>query len=103
MKAVVEASDASINAHEAQYRALLRIALETAPPVDERPTRLAYRPKRLSEALEPMRKQMTQPSFDRLVAALSLCMGVEAHIALRDVCGLNPRKRLRSSGGPPPS
>jgi hypothetical protein len=28
-------------------------------------------------------------SFERLVAALSLCVGIEAHINLRDVCGLS--------------
>jgi AcrR family transcriptional regulator len=89
--AIVEASDASMTAHEAQYRALLRLSLETADG-DELPPRVAYRPKRLAEALAPVRDQLDEQSFERLVAALSLCVGIEAHIALRDVCGLTPEQ-----------
>jgi AcrR family transcriptional regulator len=89
VRAVVEASDASMRAHEAQYRALLRIALD-ADTADETPHRLVYRPKRLSEALAPIREELDEASFERLVAALSLCVGIEAQVALRDVCGLSP-------------
>ncbi len=31
---------------------------------------------------------MEEPDFRRLVAALSLCMGIEALVVLRDVCAL---------------
>jgi AcrR family transcriptional regulator len=91
VSAVVEASDASMRAHEAQYRALLRIALD-ADSADESPHRLTYRPKRLAEALAPVREELDEASFERLVAALSLCVGIEAQVALRDVCGLSSQE-----------
>jgi len=90
VKAVVEASDTSIRAHEAQYRALLRISLETDQ--GDEPRRVAYRPKRLLEALAPVREELDERLLERLVAALSLCVGIEAHIALCDVCGLTPEE-----------
>jgi hypothetical protein len=31
---------------------------------------------------------LEEPDFRRLVAALSLCMGIEAFLVLRDVCAL---------------
>jgi len=92
VKAIVEASDASIRAHEAEYRALLRLALEADQ--EGEPRRLAYRPKRLREAMSPARESLDERALDRLVAALSLCVGIEAHIALRDVCGLAPEEAV---------
>src|SRR5438034_2704760 len=89
--AVVETSDASITLHEAQYRAMLRLSLES-DPADELPRRPAYRRQWLADALEPLRDEMDRRSFGRLVAALSLCVGIEAQISLRDVCGLSPEE-----------
>jgi AcrR family transcriptional regulator len=86
--AVVEASDASIRLHEAQYRALLRSSLEDDPGA-KLPRRPAHRRQWLSEALEPLRTSIDRASFDRLVGALSLCVGIEAHVTLRDVCGFS--------------
>src|SRR5262245_5378276 len=84
--AVVETSDASIALREEQYRAMLRLSLE-ADPADELPRRPAYRRQWLADALDPLRDAMDPRSFDRLVAALSLCVGIEAQISLCDVCG----------------
>src|SRR2546427_3393486 len=53
VSAVVEASDTSVRAHEAQHRAHLQIALD-AESADESPRRMVYRPKRLAEALAPV-------------------------------------------------
>ena len=86
--AVVEASDASIRAHEAQYRALLRSSLEDEGDA-ELPRRPANRRQWLSGALEPLRASVDEAAFDRLVGALSLCVGIEAHVTLRDVCGFS--------------
>ena len=88
LTAVVEASDASVSRHEEQYRALLRVLLQPEN-TDELPRRPAYRQHRLAEALAPARDALGRPAFERLVAALSLCLGVEAQISLRDVCGLS--------------
>jgi AcrR family transcriptional regulator len=90
IEAIVEASDASIRAHEAEYRAMLRLSLEADQ--EGEPRRVVYRPKRLLAALAPARESLDKPALDRLVAALSLCVGIEAHIALRDVCGLSPEE-----------
>ncbi len=42
----------------------------------------------LLNALAPARDRMDEASFERLVAATCLCVGVEALVVLRDVCGL---------------
>ena len=34
-----------------------------------------------------MQGALDRAAFDRLVGALSLCIGIEAHVTLRDVCG----------------
>src|ERR1700677_734772 len=91
VQAVVEASDKSIRLHEAQYRALLRSSLEEGQG-DELPRRPANRRQWLNDALEPMRASLNEAEFDRLVGALSLCLGIEAHVTLRDVCGFNEQE-----------
>ncbi len=90
VQAVVEASDASIRKHESQYRALLRSSLTDATD-SELPRRPANRRQWLSEALEPLRPALDRTAFDRLVGALSLCIGIEAHVTLRDVCGFSAK------------
>ncbi len=46
----------------------------------------------IEKALAPVRGCLEEPDFRRLVAALSLCMGIEALIVLRDVCALEPEE-----------
>jgi AcrR family transcriptional regulator len=93
---VVEMSDASVNAHEAQYRGLLGVSLESNDDDDDLPRRPAYRPKWLSDALEPVREQLAPSAFEQLVTALSLTVGIEAHVTLRDVCGLSAAQARRT-------
>jgi AcrR family transcriptional regulator len=87
---IVGKSDESVHAHEVEYRAMLRLSLE---PREERPDavprRAGLRRSWLTEALSPMRKRVTEDEFERLVAALSLCVGVEPDVVLRDVCALD--------------
>jgi AcrR family transcriptional regulator len=92
VNAIVDASHASIIAHEAEYRTFLRISLDTdrrTDREDEPPPRPTFRAKRLAEALTPLGDKLDPAVLQRLVAALSLCVGIEAHIALLDVCGLS--------------
>jgi hypothetical protein len=42
----------------------------------------------LRNALAPAQVRMDEESFDRLVAAMCLCVGIESLVVLRDVCGL---------------
>lgn len=87
---IVAKSDDSVHAHEVEYRAMLRMSLE---PREDRPDavprRAGLRKSWLIEALSPMRKRIDSDQFDRLVAALSLCVGVEPDVVLRDVCALD--------------
>ncbi len=94
--AVVEMSDASVNAHEPQYRGLLGVSLESHDDDDDVPRRPAYRPKWLSDALEPLREQLDPSAFEQLVSALSLTVGIEAQVTLRDVCGLSAAQARRT-------
>ena len=42
----------------------------------------------LRNALAPARERMDEESFERLGAAMCLCVGIESLVVLRDVCGL---------------
>jgi AcrR family transcriptional regulator len=44
-------------------------------------------------ALAPLREQLSEAQFERLAAAVALCMGIESQLALRDVIGLSRRKQ----------
>jgi AcrR family transcriptional regulator len=84
--------------NEVAFRTLLRLSLE-APAGDEAncdtaETRLrgGRRLDWIAEAVAPRRAELDRhpQAFRRLAAALSLCMGIEAVIVLRDICGLEP-------------
>jgi len=85
--------------HEAAYRTILRRGLE--PPPGElieheeeagSSIRAGRRVRWLRNALEPARGWMDEESFDRLVAAMCLCVGIESLVVLRDVCGLKAKE-----------
>jgi hypothetical protein len=42
----------------------------------------------IEQAVEPLRSRLSAPELDRLVSALSVIIGFEAMIVLRDVRGL---------------
>ena len=85
---------------EAAFRTMLRLSLEQSPEVEEQdgvdwpPARLrgGGRVRWIEKALAPVEGRFEGPHFRRLVAALSLCMGIEALIVLRDVCALEPEE-----------
>jgi AcrR family transcriptional regulator len=89
--AFAQTADAETRVQEAQYRALLRSSLEDGQG-DELPRRPANRRQWLTDALQPMRASLDDAAFDRLVGALSLCLGIEAHVTLRDVCGFSEQE-----------
>lgn len=71
-------------------RRIVRLTVET-PPRDlpaGAPRRGLRRTKWIEQAVEPWREQLSDEQFDRLVSALSLVIGWEAMIVLRDVRGL---------------
>src|SRR5215212_1262233 len=80
---------------EAAFRTMLRLSLEHSPEEERHgggsaPSRLrgGGRVRWIEKALEPVRGRLEEADFRRLVAALSLCMGIEALVVLRDVCAL---------------
>jgi AcrR family transcriptional regulator len=84
--------------HEAAYRTMLRRGLERPPGElieheEEAGTiRAGRRVRWLRNALEPTREWMDEESFERLVAAMCLCVGIESLVVLRDVCGLKAKE-----------
>jgi len=84
--------------NEGAYRTILRRGLERPPgeSVEREPAagslRAGRRMRWLRNALEPARDKMDEASFERLVAAMCLCVGIEALVVLRDVCGLEAKE-----------
>jgi AcrR family transcriptional regulator len=80
--------------HEAAYRTMLRRGLERSPGAsveheeEASSIRAGRRVRWLRNALAPARERMDEESFERLVAAMCLCVGIESLVVLSDVCGL---------------
>jgi AcrR family transcriptional regulator len=82
-------------ANEAVSRTVLRRGLERPPgesvareEEEVGSIRAGRRVRWLRNALAPARERMDEESFERLVAAMCLCVGIESLVVLRDVCGL---------------
>jgi AcrR family transcriptional regulator len=86
---VVRTFTAMIVETEAQQRTMLRLSLE--PDVDR--TGLPLRQGRaigwITEALEPLRDQLTDDGLHQLVLAIRSAIGIEALVWLTDVAGLS--------------
>jgi AcrR family transcriptional regulator len=96
LEMLIDALQKRIVDKEPAFRTMLRLSLEQFPEEEERhggesaPSRLrgGGRVRWIEQALAPVRGRLEEPYFQRLVAALSLCMGIEALVVLRDVCAL---------------
>ena len=91
MDAVVRADHALVIKHEKAFRTALRAMLAPhtgdASEVPRRPgNRLHY----IAEALAPVQTQLGIERLERLVMALSLCVGMESIMVMEDICGLTP-------------
>ena len=84
--------------HEVAYRTILRRGLERPPgesiehEEEAGSIRAGRRVRWLRNALEPAREWLDEESFERLVAAMCLCVGIESLVVLRDVCGLKAKE-----------
>jgi AcrR family transcriptional regulator len=84
--------------HEAAYRTMLRRGLERPPgesiehEEEAGSIRVGRRMRWLRNALEPARERMDEESFERLVTAMCLCVGIESRVVLRDVCGVEAKE-----------
>jgi AcrR family transcriptional regulator len=86
-----------LTAYEPQLRAALQVslsdmALERAGKLDEEPYRRGHRIDILTHAAMPLKPRLGKRGFDRLVRALSVVYGIEAHVVLRDIWGARDKE-----------
>ena len=48
----------------------------------------------IKAAVAPLRRKLSRRAFERLVSSLTLCIGIEAVIALRDIRALDPGESI---------
>jgi AcrR family transcriptional regulator len=75
-------------------RKMFRLTVENEPPPTSAP-RGYRRVEWITRVLAPLRGQLTSEQFDRLVAALTVVLGWESMIVLRDNLGLGPADEQR--------
>jgi AcrR family transcriptional regulator len=92
LEGLVSAIQDEIAANEPGFRSLLRLSI--AQPPSNQPTVAGIRGERrlhwIEQALEPIAGEVDERSRRRLANALALCVGAEAFVVLRDLCGLEP-------------
>lgn len=82
--------------NQTEFRNYLRLAMTVSLEDDEGvPRRQGRRVEFFVEALAPIANELGRAGVRRLSRALSLCTGVEALVAMSDVCGLSPREGRR--------
>jgi AcrR family transcriptional regulator len=97
LQAVVEASDTSINDHDYLYRTMLQQSLNGQNSGGEGlPRRSGARRAVIDSAIGDLRKLLGEKQYEKLTATLSLFIGIEAAVVLRDVC-LMSREKAREA------
>lgn len=91
--AVLRVVNRRVRMHEVAFRTVLRLALEKAGDEaiqDPRAVRLLGGRRALwfEQALGPVKDRLGPAAHQRLIAGLSLCVGAEPFVTLRDTCGL---------------
>jgi AcrR family transcriptional regulator len=88
-----------IREHEAQFRLFLRNTLLRSLDRERNdvPQRPAFRLQLLDAALQPLERELDADQLERLKTALSILVGTEALIAMRDVVGLD-HEQARARG-----
>ncbi|QEI09094.1 TetR/AcrR family transcriptional regulator [Pigmentiphaga aceris] len=80
-----------LEAYEVPLRAAIQVSLQqiahqrAGVPATERPFVRGYRVQRLRSAAQPLRDQLDEAQFDRVVQALSLLYGTEVFLVLKDI------------------
>jgi AcrR family transcriptional regulator len=77
-----------VTENEAALRAMLRLSLETPSKRGQLLLRRGRRRGWIADALAPLRSDMTEPDFDRLVLAIAIATGIEAFVWLTDIAEL---------------
>jgi hypothetical protein len=99
LDALVRTISAELQVTEPLMRAMIRLTVDRSREeradaregaTDAEPPRRGYRRIDWIElALEPVRMRLDEISFERLVSAIALCIGIEALLVLRDIRGLD--------------
>src|SRR5579864_2877630 len=96
LDALVREMFAVARSTEPLMRTMIRLTVDrsrdehTGEAAEAEPPRRGYRRIDWIEmALAPVRMQLDETSFERLVSGLALCIGIEALLVLRDVRGLD--------------
>jgi AcrR family transcriptional regulator len=98
LDALVRVMYANLQTTEPLLRAMIRLTVDrsrdereaSASAAEAEPPRRGYRRIDYIEmALAPVRMHLDESSFERLVSGLALCIGIEALLVLRDICGLD--------------
>jgi len=80
-------------ANEQLLRTMIRLTVSRQPSTDDggvtEPRRGYRRIEWIELALAPVRKELGKKRFERLVSALTVCLGIDALIVLRDLRGLS--------------
>ena len=76
-------------AHEAELRAMLRLALDHQPSPEEAPLRQGRAIRWLEDALAPLAGELSPSQLRRLVLAIRSATGIEALVWLVDVAGVS--------------
>jgi AcrR family transcriptional regulator len=90
LEIVVDAIIRQTLAHEPALRSMLRLSLEPDPGArGELPFRKGRRIVWISEALEPLRAELSNAQVERLVLAIAAAVGIDSLVWLVDVAGLS--------------
>jgi len=78
--------------HEAELRVMMRASLDQGSNALGRAPTVPARGRRrldwIEAALQPIHDQLPKDRYTRLVNSLAVCLGVDAVMVLRDVCGV---------------
>lgn len=96
---VVQAVQRAAFQNEALLGTMLRLSLDRRQGQESpgEPVRGTRRVEWIEAALAPLDQQLSRQEFARLVSALTLCVGIEAVIALRDIRALSPEESIEVS------
>jgi AcrR family transcriptional regulator len=78
-------------------RSLIRLTVDAPPPDAGTPKRGYRRIGWIERAIEPLRPELDDDLFERLVSALAMVVGWEALIVLQDLRGLEPEDQVNTS------
>jgi AcrR family transcriptional regulator len=81
--------------NEALLRQMIRFTIDRDPIAPGVPARPARRLEYVERALTPLQGELDKDELGRLTHALTVVIGIESTIVLRDICGLDSAEILR--------